>query len=659
MSTAKSSWKKSRCMTLLHSARPTVAVSSSTGDESVSSAVHRGGHAPSPDTEWTMLVPGVELQIAGSRVEVAGPHARMVLRCPASVAAMLDGAAEPVQGLPTQLSKLLSEHRFAVHGPTAPIVMALAHHAAESVPHNVGLPYSDEQLLSWQQQAASRRFEVADAELLGTDVIAREASFAAVPEEAAQAAGLTDLLQLVADFYTAPVRPYASAGGLYPISVIAELKGTRTVRRADQLVPGPCAVEELRKSTTTTIDDPTLHSTTGRLWLVADLDHLCHKYGPRGYRYALIEAGEAGQFFSQLAGRSGLQVRPFGGYDDAAVADALGLTEGQVVVHCLGVRRAPIPTPAEGTCVTISATTSSGVRLHLATTWANDTRTEAREILIGQAVDGSPARATAKAYSELAERIALTRSARPGLTSNGMSAHPHPSSARRNAALELYERHCLLSSWYSQAVPERLTPPAHAVHQALVRLAAEQTLTVRYGRITDPRLGIPAVVAVLRSTTNGAILLGSAAADSWESAKTSAAFEVVKAVLHRRERTRRFGEPFFEPHRISKLDVVEPWQHESYWANDEVPSTETSIYECGDSHDESDDADPALLAEFFAGFSFEDCTSLTTLAGRAVYRAENPTLLPVRFGSCPPDYVEQVRSLIGHDPSAHWPHPLG
>ena len=70
---------------------------------------------------------------------------------------------------------------------------------------------------------------------------------------------------------------------------------------------------------------------------VAVLDRTLHKYGARGYRYILLEAGHAAQNLCLLAAERGLSSLCAGGFIDTRINALLDLTQGrEAVVYCVG-----------------------------------------------------------------------------------------------------------------------------------------------------------------------------------------------------------------------------------------------------------------------------------------------------------------------------------
>jgi len=74
------------------------------------------------------------------------------------------------------------------------------------------------------------------------------------------------------------------------------------------------------------------------LVIAAVFERTLIKYGPRGYRYVLLEAGHAAQNVCLGAVESGLAAVCLGGFDDGAMNRAVGLDGRQeAAVYCLAV----------------------------------------------------------------------------------------------------------------------------------------------------------------------------------------------------------------------------------------------------------------------------------------------------------------------------------
>lgn len=121
-----------------------------------------------------------------------------------------------------------------------------------------------------------------------------------------------------------------SPGGLYPITVLAE------VRRVDGLTNGVYSYDSGRHTLgLLNADADGLSKATEqpggyddaacRLWLLCRFDRISFKYGERSYRFALLEAGHLAQNILLVGAASGLPVRPFGGFIDDLAISALKL----------------------------------------------------------------------------------------------------------------------------------------------------------------------------------------------------------------------------------------------------------------------------------------------------------------------------------------------
>jgi SagB-type dehydrogenase family enzyme len=143
-------------------------------------------------------------------------------------------------------------------------------------------------------------------------------------------------------------RPYASAGALYPIECylvtlnVAEVPtGVWHYESLDH------SLRLIRKSTFEEIDTCLLGNTafirdaSFLILLTASFWRTCEKYGPRGYVFALIEAGEISQTATLAGFARGLGSVAWGGYFDDAVHQRLlginGVDETMVASLIMGV----------------------------------------------------------------------------------------------------------------------------------------------------------------------------------------------------------------------------------------------------------------------------------------------------------------------------------
>jgi SagB-type dehydrogenase family enzyme len=140
-------------------------------------------------------------------------------------------------------------------------------------------------------------------------------------------------------------RSVPSAGALYPLEFYLVLKNVETV--ADGLyhysIPGH-ALEPLRAGTDEAtfaeafLAAPLLENANALVLMTAVFDRTLHKYGARGYRYILLEAGHAAQNLCLLATERGLASLCVGGFMDAAINQFLGLDPRlEAAVYCVGL----------------------------------------------------------------------------------------------------------------------------------------------------------------------------------------------------------------------------------------------------------------------------------------------------------------------------------
>lgn len=143
-------------------------------------------------------------------------------------------------------------------------------------------------------------------------------------------------------------RPMPSGGGLYSLEFYV------LVRQIETLAPGiyhyaPLTHEleqleplELSNSFVSQLfmNQPYLASAGVIVLITTVLERSLHKYGDRGYRYILLEAGHAAQNMCLAATSLDLGVLPIGGFFDNFVAKLLGLDEEQeAVLYALGFGR--------------------------------------------------------------------------------------------------------------------------------------------------------------------------------------------------------------------------------------------------------------------------------------------------------------------------------
>lgn len=135
---------------------------------------------------------------------------------------------------------------------------------------------------------------------------------------------------------------HASAGGLYPLVTHVVVR-----HQVGPLGPGlwwhdprerclrPAAIgDDVQSIGDLFVDIPSTAELLERggpiIFVSADIDRPSRKYGTRGYRFALIEAGSALQSAALAATELGVPLRAVGGIDDSAVHRYLALPERAV-----------------------------------------------------------------------------------------------------------------------------------------------------------------------------------------------------------------------------------------------------------------------------------------------------------------------------------------
>lgn len=140
-------------------------------------------------------------------------------------------------------------------------------------------------------------------------------------------------------------RPVPSAGGLYPLDL--RVATTRVTGIADAIyrynVLHRCLEPDPRGQTMKELSEHLLTQYFLRdanlvFFLSAVFDRTCRKYGARGYRYVLIEAGHVAQNLCLSATELQLGSLCVGGFRDQRLNRALALDEGrEAVIYCVGV----------------------------------------------------------------------------------------------------------------------------------------------------------------------------------------------------------------------------------------------------------------------------------------------------------------------------------
>lgn len=120
-------------------------------------------------------------------------------------------------------------------------------------------------------------------------------------------------------------RPYPSAGGLYPIEVYAAARDALPVEEPCYYGPASGDLRRLGGDPAAVYAGAGEPSADLLLCLAGVFPRVKARYGCRGYRYALLEAGAAAQSVMAAGQSLGLRVEPRFEYRDAALAAAFGL----------------------------------------------------------------------------------------------------------------------------------------------------------------------------------------------------------------------------------------------------------------------------------------------------------------------------------------------
>lgn len=139
-------------------------------------------------------------------------------------------------------------------------------------------------------------------------------------------------------------RTVPSAGGLYPLELYLLLRcvegiadGVYHYRVRDHAIERLAELPEREALSAALLAEPFLEHANAIVLFAAVLDRTLHKYGARGYRYILLEAGHAAQNLCLLAAERGLSSLCVGGFIDTRMNALLGLKDGrEAVVYCVG-----------------------------------------------------------------------------------------------------------------------------------------------------------------------------------------------------------------------------------------------------------------------------------------------------------------------------------
>jgi SagB-type dehydrogenase family enzyme len=156
--------------------------------------------------------------------------------------------------------------------------------------------------------------------------------------------GAGDLIA-VGDGRSAFSHPVPSAGGLYPLQLFAAVgrvlgldSGLYRYRSFDHALdllgsgPTPAELGPLM------LGQNFLEQAGAVVLIGAAFERMLSKYGPRGYRYCLLEAGHVAQNFCLVAGSRGLRSVCLGGFGDTKLNAALHLDgKREAIVYAVAV----------------------------------------------------------------------------------------------------------------------------------------------------------------------------------------------------------------------------------------------------------------------------------------------------------------------------------
>jgi len=138
-------------------------------------------------------------------------------------------------------------------------------------------------------------------------------------------------------------RPAPSAGGLYPLEMYVAARSVDGLADGfyhynvprHELEPLPDAAP-LDQLSDVLLVQPYVQSANVLVFLAAVFSRTLRRYGPRGYRYMLLEAGHVGQNLCLLAAELGLGTLCVGGFQDGMLNAHLGLDgRNEAVLYCV------------------------------------------------------------------------------------------------------------------------------------------------------------------------------------------------------------------------------------------------------------------------------------------------------------------------------------
>jgi SagB-type dehydrogenase family enzyme len=141
------------------------------------------------------------------------------------------------------------------------------------------------------------------------------------------------------------LRPYASGGGLYPVEVypilLDEKEGHALVTHYNpiehELSVIHCVDRQQMLNQLNDMEDR-LGQSSVVFMFTAVMPRVTVKYGTRGHRFALLEAGLITQNLSLCSAGNGLSTLPWGGFYDDAIADLMDIDNvEEIILHCMAL----------------------------------------------------------------------------------------------------------------------------------------------------------------------------------------------------------------------------------------------------------------------------------------------------------------------------------
>jgi nitroreductase len=140
-------------------------------------------------------------------------------------------------------------------------------------------------------------------------------------------------------------RPVPSAGAIYGLALVGIERVTGETVAWPQMADAPS-----RPTDVAAVDAVVFHQIRGSAWIVvvtAAVGAYLERYGCRGYRYALIEAGHLGQELLSVFSALNMRSCPLGAFDDRGLTRLVGTELADVIpLYIVAVgyaTAAPIP----------------------------------------------------------------------------------------------------------------------------------------------------------------------------------------------------------------------------------------------------------------------------------------------------------------------------